>query len=335
MLPSVARDSLFALSVLPHISATAAMRRVSMSVFCLKKCLNACAVLFVVAIAVVFGSAQTDPLHMWVGKMDKASAETWVNKHLEQERKAVDELLAVKGARTIENTLRPYDDAQNELTLAGAESFLMYGVAPQKEVRDAGQALAEKVTQAANELQLNQSVYKALSSLDTKSADPAIKHYIERALLEYRLAGVDKDDATRAEIKKRLDHIVETALKFARNVQENVNHVVAKDKSEIRGLPDDFVSRHPAGTDGSVTFTTEETDYSPVITYATSEDLRKKMYLAYMTRAYPQNTEILMDVLRTRNELAKMLGYGTWADFATADQMIGSAANMKTFLNDV
>src|SRR5579864_2541687 len=290
-------------------------------------------------LAIVLGAsparAQNDPLHIWVGKLDKASAEKWVNAHLDQEQKDVDELLAVKGQRTIENTLKPFDNAQNELNTAGAESFLMFGVAPQKEVRDAGQALAQKVTQAGNELQLNQSVYQALKGLDTKSADPATRHYIERTLLEYRLAGVDKDDATRAEIKKRLDHIVETGLKFGRNVQENVNHVVAKDKSELAGLPVDFVSRHPAGADGSFTFTTEETDYDPVITYASNDELRKKMYLAYMTRAYPQNTEILMDVLRTRSELAKMLGYGTWADFATADQMMGSAANMKAFLNDV
>jgi thimet oligopeptidase len=290
-------------------------------------------------LAIVLGAsparAQNDPLHIWVGKLDKASAEKWVNAHLDQEQKDVDELLAVKGQRTIENTLKPFDNAQNELNTAGAESFLMFGVAPQKEVRDAGQALAQKVTQAGNELQLNQSVYQALKGMDTKSADPATRHYIERTLLEYRLAGVDKDDATRAEIKKRLDHIVETGLKFGRNVQENVNHVVAKDKSELAGLPGDFVSRHPAGADGSFTFTTEETDYDPVITYASNDELRKKMYLAYMTRAYPANTEILMDVLRTRNELAKMLGYTSWADFATADQMMGSAANMKAFLNDV
>ena len=279
--------------------------------------------------------AQTDSLHIWVGKVDKTTAEQWVNTHIAQEKKDIDELLAVKGARTIENTLQPFDNAQNELNIAGSESFLMYGVAPQKEVRDAGQALAQKVTQAASELQLNQNVYKALNGLDMKAADPATKHYVERTLLEYRLAGVDKDDAARAEIKKRLDHIVEAALNFGRNVQENVNHVVAKDRSELAGLPEDFVSRHPAGADGAFTFTTEETDYDPVITYASNDELRKRMYLAYTTRAYPKNKEILMDVLRTRNELAKMLGYSSWADFATADQMIGSASNMKSFLNDV
>src|SRR5579871_6083919 len=45
-------------------------------------------------------SAQDDPLHIWVGKLNAANAEKWVNGHLEQEKKDIDTLLAVKGART-------------------------------------------------------------------------------------------------------------------------------------------------------------------------------------------------------------------------------------------
>ncbi len=156
---------------------------------------------------------------------------------------------------------------------------------------------------------------------------------MERTLLEYRLAGVDKNAATRAKVKKLQDHITEAVLNFGRNVQENPNHVVVKDKAELAGLPADFISAHQPAADGLITLTTDETDYTPVTTYAASDDLRKRMYLAYNTRAYPANKEILLDVLKTRYELAKILGYASFADLATADQMIGTAANMKAFLN--
>ena len=36
-------------------------------------------------------------------------------------------------------------------------------------------------------------------------ADPATRHYVERTLLQYRLAGVDKDDATRARLRELQD----------------------------------------------------------------------------------------------------------------------------------
>jgi len=279
--------------------------------------------------------AQNDPVHIWVGKLSGAGEEKWVGAHLTQEQKYVDELLAVKGPRTIENTLRPFDNAQNELSLAAFEAYLMYAVATEKEARDAGQALAQKVQEVNTALALNQDVYRALNVLDVSAADSATRHYVERTLLEYRLAGVHKDAAMRAEIKKRLDHITDEALKFGRNVQENPNFVVVKNEDELKGLPADFVEAHKPEKDGTIKLSTDETDHTPVMTYATSDDLRKQMYLAYLTRAYPDNKEVLLDVLKSRYEVAKLIGYPTYADLATADQIIGSAANMKAFLNEV
>lgn len=279
--------------------------------------------------------AQGDPIHIWAGRLDRAATEKWVGAHLAQEQEHVSEMLAAKGPRTIENTLRPYDDAQNELNVAGYQAYLMYAVAPEKDVRDAGQELVQKVQEASSALSLNQDVYRALAAVDISAADPATRHYVERTLLEYRLAGVDKDATTRAEIKKRVDHITNQALKFGRNVQEKPNHVVVKDKTELAGLPADFIAGHAPAADGTITLSTDETDFTPVITYATSDDLRKRMFLAYTTRAYPDNKAILLDVLKTRHELAKLIGYASFADLAAADQMIGSAASMKTFLEEV
>ena len=92
----------------------------------------------------------------------------------------IDQLLAVKGKRTVENTLRFYDDARNQLTLADGESWLMYRLAPPKDVRDAGQAMNEKASAAETLLNLNQDVYRALQAMDLSDADPATKHYVER-----------------------------------------------------------------------------------------------------------------------------------------------------------
>jgi thimet oligopeptidase len=46
----------------------------------------------------------------------------------------------------------------------------------------------------------------------------------------------------------------------------------------------------------------------------------------------PVNQQILLDLLATRQEIATVLGFRSWADLATADQMMGSAANVRTFL---
>src|SRR5215469_3816718 len=68
------------------------------------------------------------------------------------------------------------------------------------------------------------------------------------------------------------------------------------------------------------------------MTFASNPGLRERMFLAYNTRAYPANKQILLDLLATRHEIAGVLGFRSWADLATADQMMKSAANVRTFL---
>ena len=70
----------------------------------------------------------------------------------------------------------------------------------------------------------------------------------------------------------------------------------------------------------------------PVMTFAANAALRERMFFAYNTRAYPANKQILLLLLATRQEIADVLGFRSWADLATADQMMASAANVRAFL---
>jgi thimet oligopeptidase len=278
--------------------------------------------------------ATTDPQHEWVQGKDPAVLETWVNQRLSEEKAAIGKLLAVKGPRTVENTVRPFDDAENQLSIAGNNAFLLYSLADAAPLRDKGQAMTARISTANTELSLNREVYNALAAVPLPTNDPATRHYLERTLLEYRLSGVDKDDATRAKIRGLQDKITDLSLKFGRNVADGTLKIAAA-KAELEGLPDDYISRHKPSAEGVYTLTTEQPDVMPVMSFAKSADLRRKMLVAYTTRAYPQNVQVLRDLLTTRQELATTLGYAHYADLATADQMIGSAAKLQELIKQV
>src|SRR5581483_12047914 len=217
-----------------------------------------------------------DPLHIWAGKVSTESVQNWVNRRLELSKQAVDRLINVKGVRTIDNTLVPYDDAADEIATAAMQAGLLNAVHRDKAVRDLTQKLAQTVSSAQTDLSLNQKVYKALSALNVSGADPGTRHYVERTLLEYRLAGVDKDDATRARIRALQDKITELALAFNRNVSESANKVKAE-KSEMAGLPEDFLAKHAPAVNGSITIATDNAEVMTVLEYANSEDLRQRV----------------------------------------------------------
>ncbi|MDA8348917.1 MAG: hypothetical protein M0038_08965, partial [Pseudomonadota bacterium] len=173
-----------------------------------------------------------DPLHAWAGQLTPASLEAWVNGHLAAEQQSVDALVALKETPTVENALALYDRANAELSIAGSEAGLLYSVSPEKAVRDKAQEMVQKVSEAAVALSLNQPVYKKLAAIQDAKADAGTRHYLSRTLLQYRLAGVDKDAATRERVRQLQEKITALSLTFGRNVQEHVNTVTVKDAAE-------------------------------------------------------------------------------------------------------
>lgn len=274
-----------------------------------------------------------EEIHAWeAGGAESAEAlRAWVSARLAAHEAALAALLAVDGPRTTENTLRLYDVAVEHLSLAGSQAGVLNSVAADKAVRDQAQMEAQRVSQAGSALSLNRAVYDALVAMNVEQSNAATKHYVERTLLGYRLAGVDKDEPTRAHLQALHEKATRHALDFSRNIQEGGKTITAT-PDELAGLPADYVTRHHPGADGNITLTTDQPDMQPIMTFASSAALRLRMFLAYNTRAYPQNKAVLEELLATRQEIANVLGFRSWADLATADQMMGSAANARVFL---
>ena len=69
----------------------------------------------------------------------------WVSARLAAHEAALAALLAIDTPRTPENTLRLYDAALEQLSLAGAQAGVLHSVAADKAVRDQAQLEAQRV----------------------------------------------------------------------------------------------------------------------------------------------------------------------------------------------
>ncbi len=200
---------------------------------------------------------------VWSAKPDIAAFERIENERLAAAQRAVDGITAVKGARTIDNTLALFDEATNKINSAAYFSITMQAVHPAAAFRDSATAMLAKASSAGTALSLNREVYDALAALDLSHADPATQYYVRRQLLEFRLAGVDKDAATRARLRKLNDQLTDEQSTFARNIADDQKSVRVTDRSELDGLPQDYLDRHKAGGDGAIVITTDYPDLFP------------------------------------------------------------------------
>jgi thimet oligopeptidase len=271
---------------------------------------------------------------IWAAQPDVSAFEKIENDRLAAGERAIATLLAVTGPRTIENTLVPFDEAVHQNNSAGYFAGLMEQVHPDATFRDHATAMLTKVSAAQTAIALNHDVYNALAALDLSKADATTKYYVQHQLLEFRLAGVDKDDAIRARLKKLNDQATEQQSMFDRNISDG-QKVVEADPSELDGLPQDYIDRHKPGTDGKVRITTDYPDAYPVFTFAKSDSLRRRVSLAFNTRAYPKNQEVLTNLMKTRYEIATLLGFSSWADYNAADKMIAKGHNIADFIQQV
>jgi len=275
-----------------------------------------------------------DDAPWWTGQPDSAAFQARMEKRIALAKAAIDRMMKAKGKRTIDNTLVPYDEALRQLDMAGSQASLAENVLPDRATRNAAERMSQEVAAYFTELSLNRKVYDALAALDVAKTDPATRYYVIRTLRDFRLAGVDKDEATREKIKKVSDEVVAVGQDFNRNIREDKSTITCT-PAELEGLPEDYIARHKPDADGKITLTIEYPDAIPLFAYAKSEAVRKRMYMAYTNRAYPKNMETLDRLRERRDELAKLLGFPDWADCITADKMVGSAANAHEFIDRV
>ena len=145
-------------------------------------------------------------------------------------------LLAVKGKRTIQNTLTVYSTLTLHADNASSWAGLMESVHPDSAFRSTAEAMSQDASKFFTELGLNRQVYDALQAVDVSAADPTTKYLVEKTLRDFRLAGVDKDEATRKQIQSIQDELVLVSQEFDRNIR-NDSRTIKVAPAELDGMP--------------------------------------------------------------------------------------------------
>ncbi|MBI4509239.1 MAG: Zn-dependent oligopeptidase [Deltaproteobacteria bacterium] len=243
-------------------------------------------------------------------------------------------ILTPSETRALENTLVPYNHLLVHVQNAMAKSGLYANVHPDEAMRTAAETCEREVSAFVTDLKMNRPLYEALASLDLSKLDADARRFVERTLRDFRRAGVDKDEATRQRLKEIEDKLVEVGQAFDKNIRNDVRSVKL-DPADLEGLPEDYKKAHPPGPDGKVTVNTDYPDYIPFRTYSKSAQARLATFKAFTTRGYPANAEVLKQIFALRKEKAKLLGYATYADYATEDKMVKSAKNVLDFIDKI
>ncbi|MCP4674102.1 MAG: Zn-dependent oligopeptidase [Deltaproteobacteria bacterium] len=259
---------------------------------------------------------------------------TACKKHLDAAKKIRDELVAVEGARTLENTLQPINNVLIEVDAVMPMSELITNVHPEKKVRDAAEKCQQDAKKFESKFKLDREVYDALVAVKTDGLDAKTQRFVKHLLRDYRRSGVDKDEATRGELATLKENMVKTGQVFAKRIREDKRFIEVTAK-ELAGMPEDFMASHPADKNGKIKITTDYPDFIPVTNYAENEATRRAIYIKFLERAHPDNGATMKKLLELRHTYAAKLGYSDWADYNAEDKMTKNKQVISEFIDKV
>jgi thimet oligopeptidase len=249
-------------------------------------------------------------------------------------REGIARLKALRPPYTTREVLELYDEAMAALDDASSRAGVARHAHPDAAMREAAEAAEQALETLLNDIRMDRGVYDVLSALDLSGEDAATRKWMEKVLREFRRAGVDRDAATRARVKELQEELVRIGQEFSRNIRQDTR-TESLPPSSLAGLPEDYVRTHPPGPDGLVRITTDYPDIIPFMTYSRDAKSRERMWRAFRQRGYPANVDVLQRMVARRHELAKLLGYRSWAAYSTEDKMIRDEQAAADFIEKI
>ncbi|PKN44019.1 MAG: hypothetical protein CVU59_12740, partial [Deltaproteobacteria bacterium HGW-Deltaproteobacteria-17] len=158
-------------------------------------------------------------------------------KNLELVKTIRGEIVKVAKERTVANTLVPYARLRLALDRVIPMTDLMKEVHPDAGVRAAAESCEVEAKKVFAELKLDRELFQAINAVGGIPAEDKLTlRFRDHLLREYRLAGVDKDDAARAKLKQLQEDAVKLGQEFAKNIRESRLEVEFT-KDELAGMP--------------------------------------------------------------------------------------------------
>ncbi|BCM23907.1 M3 family metallopeptidase [Methyloradius palustris] len=285
-------------------------------------------------------------------KFDRVKAEhvtPAVDYLLSQGRELLETLSTSSIAPTWQNFAYPLEDFEEKLSRAWSQVSHMNSVVNSPELREAYNDNLSKLTAFYADLSQDERLYKKFrdlkSSPEYSQLNTAQKKIIENELRDFRLGGAELPDAEKARFKVIQEELSSLSAKFEENLLDTTNDfsLILKDASNLQGIPADVLqaAADAAKEEGKsgYKFTLHFPSYMPVLQYADNRDLRATLYRAYATRASEfgkpewDNTSLIKDILKLKQESAKLLGFNNYAEVSLSTKMAGKPAEVTDFLD--
>ncbi|MDJ1483424.1 M3 family metallopeptidase [Cytophagaceae bacterium YF14B1] len=268
---------------------------------------------------------------------------------IEAGKKEIDAIVNNPEAPTFENTIAALDQSGSLVDRVSAILFNLNSAETspelQKIVKDASPLLSEY----GNDIRLNAALFDRIKTVYDQRNELNLsaegKTLLDKTYKGFARNGANLNEDDKARLREIDVKISELSLTFGEHVLNETNAFLLEvdNEEDLAGLPE-FVreaakmAAKEKGKSGWA-FTLQAPSYMPFMAYGENRELRRKLAMAYNSRAFlgneNDNREIVKNIVALRHKRAQLLGYESHAHFVLEERMAGAPKKVIHFLDEL
>src|SRR5690625_944508 len=245
------------------------------------------------------------------------------------EQQAEFEAIAISPERpSFVNTIEALERSGQLLDRVGAIFWNRAGADTNEEIQAIEREIGPRLSQQISRQLTDPRMFARIEAI---AADPGDLTAEEARVLEltheaYIRAGARLNEAERARMQAIMGRLAELGTAFSQNVlKDEAAWVMELGADDLDGLPESFVDSARAdararGLDGYA-ITLARSSVEPFLIFSARRDLREKALQAWAARGEAENWPIIAEMIRLRDERARLLGFESFAHFKMDNQM--------------
>jgi oligopeptidase A len=260
----------------------------------------------------------------------------------------IDELCADPSLPTWANTMERLERTVETLAERIAPVTHLITVAETAALREAYNAVLPEITAFLSRLPLNEALWRRIKEYGaTKEAAELSgihRRHLDKTIREFERAGADLAARAKARLEEARVELARLEQTFSENVLDATAayELLVTDEARLEGVPAAARrrAREKAAEQGKRGWllTLDYPSVEPIFKYCRDRELRREILVAYSTRCRDgefDNRPLLARILRLRDELAQIIGYRDFPDYALEDRMACSGARAAGFEADL
>ncbi len=249
--------------------------------------------------------------------------------------KAFDKLVRMSDSkRTFANTVKPMEEISSQVSEDLSPPLFLKYVSGDAKIREAGDSLEVKTNRWGIKTAAREDLYKALKAAvaNDPPKNDVDKRLVEKMTLDFELNGLNLSKEKRDQVIALKQRIADLGTRFDTNLNSAQDSLLLT-KEELSGMPDSYIARLDKAADGRYKVTVSYPDFYPFMQNSTNPTARAALEAKFSNRAVNENLPLLKEALGLRQQLADVMGYKTYADYATVDRMAKNPTAVMTFLD--